>query len=296
MKQNIALRAGSRGACALLAAIAALVPAAAWGAPPVGEPCTWHVQLAYHYHDSGPQGAHDTQAFLTLQAPLRCVGSGAETALSPDGSPAARGSARVTGDIPHSGGVPGTRDTYDKRLHWPAPGASQDFMPSVEVPSPSFVGTGFGTKVTLAGKLTGEARTAIAGADRGDADPSPSGGNRGPYTVLDTPSNTDRLDIALYFDPLPGTPSDPNGELGRVPQRTREALGVLGGEAALALKGHLFGAQTTYTSDGSFSICYRHNLVLAPAAVDIDFCGWLTRAGHDWTPTRLPPVEEAPTG
>jgi hypothetical protein len=280
--------------CALSCLPALLLAPAAWGVPDPGVPCTWHVQLAYHYRDSGPQGRHETQLALATDTPLRCAGSGATTVLTPDGATQARGSAHVTGDSPHAGGPPGTRDIVDKRAHWPAPGAPADRLPAIEAPAPSFVGTGFGTKVTIAGALAGEELIGIAPRDGPAVEPAGAGTGRGPYTVLDAAPATDRLDIALYFDPAPGTPSDPNGALAQVPQRTREALAVLGGEAALALKGHLFGAQTTYTPEGNFSICYRRSLALAPAALDIDYCGWLTRAGQDWTPAHLPALEEPP--
>jgi hypothetical protein len=269
----------------------ALLASAAGNAPAPPAACVWHVRLAYHYRDSGPQGRHETRIALQTETPLRCSGSGPQTVLAPDGPTLAQGSARITGDSAHAGGPPGTRDIYDKHVIWPAAGPG----PDVEAPSPSFVGTGLGTKVTVAGALAGEEQRGVAAPGPVAQEPAGAGGQRVPYTVLDAAAGTDHLDIALYFDPLPGTPSDPNGELGQVPQRTREALAVLGGEAALALKGHLFGAQTTFTGEGDFSICYRRSLALAPAALDIDYCGWLTRAGRDWAPERLPPLDEAAT-
>jgi hypothetical protein len=107
--------------------------------------------------------------------------------------------------------------------------------------------------------------------------------------VLDPVGRTDRLDLVLFFDPLPGQPADRLGEIAQVPLRTRAALSALGGEAVLAFKGHLFGATTAYASDGNFSICYQRHLALAPAALDVDYCGWLTRDGQSWQPARLPP-------
>ena len=55
-----------------------------------------------------------------------------------------------------------------------------------------------------------------------------------------------------------------------------------------ATRAGFFGAITSYTPDGNFSICYQRTLVLAPAKVDVDYCGWLTREGKTWEPPHLP--------
>jgi hypothetical protein len=278
-----------------LGAVFALFPltSLAAGAAPAGvSPCTWHVRLNYHYRDAGPLGEHDTQVLLALEAPLRCAGSGAETILIPGGAVLARGRARVHRDVPHAGGPPAARDISDKQAIWPAAADAQGPAPGIEPPAPSFVGTGYGTKIIVAGGLSGTQRTAVRDAAAVPV-PSPAPGARELTTALEPEADPDRLQLELFFDPLPGTPSDAAGALAHVPERTREALAAPGGEAALAIKGHLFGAQTQTTDAGDFSIRYQRKLVLAPANVDIDFCAWLTRGTQYWEPAHLPEVEPA---
>jgi hypothetical protein len=263
------------------------------GAAPAGvSPCTWHVRLNYHYRDAGPLGEHDTQVLLALEAPLRCAGSGTETILIPGGAVLAQGRAHVHRNVPHAGGPPTARDISDKQAIWPAAADARGPAPGIEPPAPSFVGTGYGTKVIVAGALTGTQRDAVSDAIAAPA-PAPAPGARELTTALEPEADPDRLQLELFFDPLPGTPSDAAGALAHVPERTREALAAPGGEAALAIKGHLFGAQTQTTDAGDFSICYQRKLVLAPATVDVDFCGWLTRGTQYWEPARLPATEPA---
>jgi len=285
-----------RGLAAIAWAMAPLpgVAAAPAQGAPADAPCTWHVRLLYRYHDAGPQGAHDADVTLALDTPMRCRGSGAATVLTPDGPATVRGGAHRTGSAPHAGGATGLVDTYDKAARWPAPDDAGAPPARSEGPAPSYVGAGFGTMVAIAAPLAGVEQRGVVALRPEVPGATPAAAGTAPYAALDPPGPTDRLDLVLYFDPLPGPPADPLGELAQVPQRTREALAALGGEAALALKGHLFGATTTYNADGAFSICYRRDLALAPARLAVDYCGWLTRPGLDWAPARLPPVDAAP--
>jgi len=261
--------------------------AGAASAAPTAPVCTWHVRLVYHYREAGPQGSRDKQVLLNLEAPLLCTGSGEQLHLAPAGRPQVRGRAHLTGSVPHPGGPPQLRDTYDKALAWPAANAAGALAASIEVPAPSFVGEGYATQVLVSGLALGTQQSGVVDFDAA-ARQAAAGTQRAPQAVIDPDPAPDRLDLALYFDPLPGTPSDPAGAIAQVPQRSAEALKVPGGEAALAFKGHLYGAQTHDNGDGSFSICYQRSLVLQPVSLDIDFCGWLTRAGQDWIPEHFP--------
>jgi len=279
--------------------VAAAVPGAAAAAPAwtpavADAPCTWHVRLAYHYREAGLQGTRDTQVLLNLEAPLLCAGSGTPARFAPGAAVAVRGRARLTGNVPHAGGPPQLRDTYDKTLAWPAVDAAGALLASIELPAPSFVGEGYATQVNVSGLALGTQQSAVADPAAAARDAAAAGKQRALQAAIDPASASDRLDLALYFDPLPGTPSDPAGAIAQVPQRTAEALNVPGGEAALAYKGHLYGARTNYNADGSYSICYQRSLALPPAALDVDFCGWLTRAGQDWVPEHLPQLDPPP--
>jgi hypothetical protein len=266
---------------------AAIAPSMVRAAPP-DTACTWHVRLVYHYREAGLQGARDTQVRFNLEAPLLCSGSGAQLRLAPAGPETIHGRAHLTGNVPHPSGPPEVRDTYDRYIGWPDAAAAVAVVSAIEVPAPSVVGEGFATRVTIAGTAVGTQQSAITDAVAAARDAAAGGDPRALHAVIDPAEPADRLDLALFFDPLPGTPSDPTGAIAQVPQRTAEALKVPGGEAALAFKGHLFGAQTHYNSDGTISIRYQRSLALAPAALDVDFCGWLTRAGQDWVPEHLP--------
>lgn len=275
-------------ALALAAPVGAQAPA-----PPASAeaPCTWHVRLVYHYREAGLQGARDTQLQLGLETPLACTGAGAQLTLPRHAGPGiAWGRAHLTGNVPHPGGPATLRDTYDKFLAWPTADAAS--QPAIEVPAPSFVGAGHATRITVAGVPVGTQHSGVVDADAPARDAA--GDRRALHAAVDPVGTADRLDLDLYFDPVPGTPADPTGAIAQIPQRTAEALKAPGGEAALALKGHLFGAQTLERDDGAFSIRYQRHLVLAPATLDVDFCGWLTRAGQAWVPDHLPAVDPAP--
>ena len=284
----------ARAAAALLLA-AALAPGVLRAAQPDSPDanCTWHVRLAYHYREAGPNGTRDTQLQLSLEAPLRCTGSGAQLHLAPAGRERARGRARLSGNVPHTGGPPDLRDVYDAAFIWPAEqgAGAPSPAPVIELPAPSFVGDGLATRLTITGAAAGAPLGTVRDPAAAARDAAAAGDPRGLHAVIDPPATEGRLDVALTFDPLPGTPSDPMGAVAQVPQRTAEALKALGGEAILAFKGHLYGAQTRRNPDGSFSIRYQRSLALAPAALDIDFCGWLTRSGQDWVPEDLPPLD-----
>jgi len=290
----VAARVAVRSALLVFAAGAATpVLAQALAATPGADTsCTWHVRLRYHYHEAGAQGSRDTQLQLALEAPLRCTDAGTRLRLTPAGPLVARGRAHLTGDVPHPGGPPSLRDTYDKFLAWPATDAAG--MPTIEVPAPSFVGEGQATRVTLGGIPVGAQHIGVSDPDAPARDTAATGDRRALHAVVEPVGTADRLDLDLLFDPAPGSPADPSGAIAQVPQRTAEALKAPGAEAALAFKGHLFGAQTIDRGDGTFSIRYRRRLALAPAALDVDFCGWLTRAGQAWEPDPLPPVDPAP--
>ncbi len=277
-------------AAAVMLVAAALAPGmlrAAHADSPDGN-CTWHVRLVYHYREAGPQGTRDTQLQLSLDAPLRCTGSGAQLHLAPAGRERARGRARLSGNVPHAGGPPDKRDIYDAAFTWPAAEGAGAPAPAIEVPGPSFVGDGYATRLTIAGTAAGAPLGTVSDPAAAARDAAAAGDPRALHAVIDPPAAEGRLDVALSFDPLPGTPSDPMGAVAQVPQRTAEALKALGGEAILAFKGHLYGARTRRNPDGSFSIRYQRSFSLAPAALDIDFCGWLTRADPDWVPEDLP--------
>jgi hypothetical protein len=269
-----------------LLALAALAPAA-WAAPPGVTPCVWHVRLDYHYRDAGTSGAHDTRVLLALDTPMRCAGSGLQTIVIPGGPALARGSVHVHRNVPHPGADPALRDISDKTAAWPAASGP---APAAEAPEPSFVGTGFGARLVVDAAPAGPVRSGVAEA----AGAAPAGAARGLTTQIDPPAEAGPLHLELFFDPAPGEPADPAGALARVPERTREALAAPGGEAALALKGHFFGALTQTTGDGDFSVCYRRTLALAPTNLDVDFCGWLTRGPSDWSPPHLPAVDTQP--
>jgi hypothetical protein len=267
----------------LILAALGVVCVAARAAPPGLAPCVWHVRLDYHYSDAGAAGESDKRVLLALEAPMRCAGSGMETIAIPDGPVLATGRARVHRDVPHPDGATTERDIIDSEAAWPAPHDGADAAPGVEAPAPSFVGEGFGTKVIIAAALSGTERRALRAAP-----PAPATqGARGLTTAIEPEGDPNRLQLELFLDPAPGTPSDPSGALARVPERTREALAAPGGEAALALKGHLFGAQTQITGEGDFSIFYQRTLELSPARLAVDYCGWLTRGAHDWKPACL---------
>ena len=142
-----------------------------------------------------------------------------------------------------------------------------------------------GTELIVDAALDAPVRSTVPEAQESPALPKAPGLT----TAVEPPADDAPLHLELYFDPLPGEPSDPAGALARIPERTRAALAAAGGEAALALRGHFFGAQTQTTADGDFSVCYRKTLALAPTRLEVDFCGWLTRGARPWAPENLPP-------
>ena len=290
-----------RSAAWLIFALAAAArPSVATADPPDEAPYVWHARLMYHARNVSPALGrnYDVLVFAVAEMPVRCQQDDGHPSCEEHGHVTSSGHVYATGHALVRVDDKSIEENYDQGLHWSTTAPGTDSAVSLGPATPSKVGPGISSLITVHGTLTGVAQTVYTGTAQGTVRTNEVSLAR-PELTRRGPGDEERFGLSLTFDPNPG-PSWMTVNDG-APEAARRLINLPNGEYVAASPGNigmLFGASTEVGPGGRHSQCLVRMLQSQNPddglpTIEVHYCGWLTRPGDPWTPPRLPPADRA---
>jgi len=293
-----------RSAAWLIFALAAAGrPSVANADSPDDAPYVWHARLMYHVRNVSPGLGRnfDTLVFAAAEMPVRCRQDDGHPACEGSGNVISSGHVYATGHALNRVDDKSIEETYDQAMHWNPATPSIDSSVSLRPATPSKVGPGISSLITVQGTLTGIAQTVYTGTAQGTIRAKEVSLAR-PAMTRRGPGGEEVFGVTLSFDPSPG-PSWMTVNDG-APEAARRLINLTNGEylaASAEDSGMLFGAATDRGPGGRHSHCLVRMLQFQDPkypdsglpTIEVHYCGWLTRPGDSWAPPQLPPTDKA---
>ena len=258
------------------------------------DPIMLHARIEYSGRHSveniGQSGT--TLSMLILEPALRS-GKGRTAAYSVDNTV----QTQVQGSVHGSGRADMTsregpiEEHYDKAGAWSALGTAKNGSFSITMPEPSDIGDGLQMTVEVHVPVVGDAWMQ-------------SGGKKYPDVTFARPLEcTERDDhledqgpacfVKFGIDPTPSGPKSAGGKV--VYDKIVEALKQPNGEALMGMLGQIYGAETTYDSDGNFATHVTKNYVVdkdgSKFESSVDITIWSSKRGSNAAPKNVTPVK-----
>jgi hypothetical protein len=267
-------------------------------------------RLAVEHRLKAPSGIElwsRTQTYVAFESAATCVGTAQTLSVRMTGPLKLRGHAYATAHH-FSTSSKGTLEAdYIKSAHI-ADFSTDDEAISVYLRGPevSKIGAGQSMTIEVSAKLKGPGKTVITTVDEEFGEgksyvkvPGRTVSNEGidpmPYFVKNHSPEPDKMKIALDIEPTPGVATKPEYE--HLIPRLKDALSQPYGQVKLVFLGQVYGAGTTYRSDGHLVISYfRDHLLPTDSGGDnallVNFVTWTTEAGDNWQPKLLPAADQ----
>ena len=255
---------------------------------------TLHARIEYSgHHTVRDVGQSGTTLSVLIREPALRTGKGRTAAYSVDNAAQTQiqGFVHGSGHAETSSRDGPIEEHYDKAGAVPELGTTKSGFFSITMPEPSDIGDGL--------QMTVEAHVPVAG----DAWIQ-SRGQRYPDVTFARPLEcTERDDhledqgsacfVKFSIDPTPSGPKSAAGQI--VYDKIVEALKQPNGEQLVGLLGQLYGAETTYDSDGNFVTHVNKSYVFEKDDGKfenvIDITVWSSKRGSNAAPKNVTPVK-----